>query len=966
MPYNVEKEITVQKRWQPLSLTFLFLLLVGLAHLPHGVALAQQTALMVIINDLMPAESAGALPALVELADGGRGDTALDDLVLLFFNAETQTIVAVQPLTGYQTDEQGFLQLRAGADFDLTDDATGAPLPIDGVALATGTAAEFVAGALLHQVQVVDGILFTPNGGTVRSVAGDDPLQVRSLVGGTTPPVNATIPVVAAQATIPTTTLSVTTTVTEAQQAPATDQSTIPAVTPAADCTADITPIHEVQGADATSPLVNSVVTIEGIVVGDFQDTRTQLRGFFVQEELTDFDDEATTSEGIYVFDNGFRVDVSTGDLVQVRGKVIEYNTMTELTRVESVTICSSDNPVEPVVVTLPLASADEMEQYEGMLIRVEGDLQVAQNYFLGRYGQITIVAGGRAYQPTNLYPPDSAEAIDLAAANAARLLILDDGQDIRALGDNPNPVPYLGTPPDVVRAGDAITNVVGVIDFGRIDSAPANEVGLGYRLQPIATPSFTSLNPRGAPPVVGGDLKVTGFNVLNYFNGNGNGGGFPTSRGAKSAAEFERQRTKIIAALDTMNADVIGLMEIENDGYGPESAIQDLVDGLNDAKAAAGSDALYAFTNPGLDRLGADEITVGILYNTTTVTPTGSAATLATGAFDQELADFGRSRQPLAQTFTDGNGERFTLVVNHFKSKRPSGEPDEANIDSGNGVGAWNGRRTEAAQDLIGWLATDPTASGDPDFLVVGDLNAYAKEPPITTFEEAGYVNLIAHYGGAEAYSYVYDGQLGYLDHALASSTLVSQTTGAMDWHINADEAKVLDYDAQFNPPYLYSPDPFRASDHDSVLIGLTLTTANGEEPDGEEPDGEQPGGEEPDGEEPDGEEPLENAEFSYTVLPGETLSSIARRYSVTIDALAAANGLARWSTIYPNQQLTVPPVADAVSCVRTIYSETGESFAQLAERYGADPVRLAIANQLDTIDPPVDGKPICLPSIW
>ncbi|MEZ4615096.1 MAG: hypothetical protein R2867_06210 [Caldilineaceae bacterium] len=207
----------------------------------------------------------------------------------------------------------------------------------------------------------------------------------------------------------------------------------------------------------------------------------------------------------------------------------------------------------------------------------------------------------------------------------------------------------------------------------------------------------------------MGGLLKVTGFNVLNYFNGDGVGGGFPTTRGAKSAAEFERQRAKIIAALRMLDADVVGLMEIENDGYGPTSALQDLVNGLNEAIAATGADGTYALIDPGVTPLGADEIAVGIIYNTATVTPTGGAATLATGAFDQDLADFGRSRQPLAQTFSDANGERFTLVVNHFKSKRPSGDPDENNIDRGDGAGSWNGRRTAAARDLIAWLATDP-----------------------------------------------------------------------------------------------------------------------------------------------------------------------------------------------------------------------------------------------------------------
>ncbi len=931
----------MKRLWQTFTVVFVLILLLCATGMAQAHPLLQQSAPTLLINDLSLTTDGRAQPATIEIYDGGHGTTTLDGLFLLFLTTE-KSVIAAYDLSTYQTDNDGFLQLQAGSDFSL-DTTAAEPSLIDSVVLATADASDLTPGAILDPGKVLDGISFGVNAGTVRSITDGDQVQANTLF-----PL-APLPAAAAALsdTIP---------------APSQPSGTIPAAANA-ECGTDATLIHEIQGQSDSSPLNNKVVTIEGIVVGDFQDVRTQLRGFFVQEEASAFDENPATSEGIYVFDSGFGIDVRAGDLVRVRGQVAEYNTMTELKRLESVLICSQGNAVEPVAVTFPLNTAAEMEQYEGMLIHLDGAMSVAQNYFLGRYGQITIVADGRAYQPTNLYPPGSADAIALAEANAARLLILDDGQDIRVLGDNPNPVPYLGTPETtIVRAGDTISNVVGVIDYGRIDSAPGSEVGLGYRLQPVVAPTFATANPRSAtPPIVGGTLKVTSFNVLNYFNGNGSGGGFPTSRGAKSAAEFDRQRTKIIAALSAMNADVIGLMEIENDGYGPQSALQDLANGLNEAVAAAGSEATYAFIDPGLERLGADEITVGILYNSTTITPTGSAATLATGAFDQELADFGRGRQPLAQTFVDRQGERFTLIVNHFKSKRPSGTPDEANVDHGDGAGAWNGRRTEMAQDLSAWLATDPTGSGDPDFLVVGDLNAYAKESPITAFEDSGYVNLIAHYGGTEAYSYVYDGELGYLDHALASSTLLSQTTGAMDWHINADEAKVLDYDAQFNPPGYYSPDPFRASDHDPVLIGLTLTRDAGEEPGGEEP-----GGEEPGGEEPGGGDQLENQSLTVHLLPGDTLSRVARRYSVTIAALAEANGLSAWSYVYPNQELTVPPVADDLQCVRTIYSDAGETFTQLAERFGADPVRLAIANQLSTMPETVDGKPICLPRIY
>jgi hypothetical protein len=124
--------------------------------------------------------------------------------------------------------------------------------------------------------------------------------------------------------------------------------------------------------------------------------------------------------------------------------------------------------------------------------------------------------------------------------------------------------------------------------------------------------------------------------------------------------------------------------------------------------------------------------------------------------------------------------------------------------------------------------LATDPTGTGEPDVLLIGDLNSYAKEDPLTAFADAGYTNLVVEYEGFGNYSYVFDGLAGSLDHALASSSLVDQVTDTETWHINADEPPILDYNVEFKTPghvqSFYDPGPFRSSDHDPVVIGLEL----------------------------------------------------------------------------------------------------------------------------------------------
>jgi predicted extracellular nuclease len=327
--------------------------------------------------------------------------------------------------------------------------------------------------------------------------------------------------------------------------------------------------------------------------------------------------------------------------------------------------------------------------------------------------------------------------------------------------------------------------------------------------------------------------LKVAALNLLNYFNsftGCTNGVGGPTTdcRGAGSAAEFDRQWPKTVAAVVGTGADVVGVIEIENDGYGPESGIAHLVARLN----AATAPGTYAFVDADAatgqtNALGTDAIKVGLIYKPASVTPVGTTAALNSDAFVTGGDAAPRNRPALAQAFEQRNRARFVVTVNHLKSKGSACTAP----DAGDGQGNCNGVRTNAAKELLGWLATDPTNTGDPDVLIVGDLNSYAKEDPITALIGGGYADLIAARIGRDAYSYAFDGQWGYLDHALASSSLASQVTGVAEWHVNADEPSVLDYNTEFKSAgqvaSLYAPDQFRVADHDPVLVGLNLPAA-------------------------------------------------------------------------------------------------------------------------------------------
>jgi len=567
-------------------------------------------------------------------------------------------------------------------------------------------------------------------------------------------------------------------------------------------CGGPATFIHEIQGNGPSTPIPGATgIVIEGVVVGDFQDTTTQLSGFFIQEEDTDADADPLTSEGIFVYDHGFGVDIAPGDVVRVRGTVSEVFDLTQLGSVSAVMVCGSGASVTTSPLDLPVTAIDDLEPYEGMLVAFPETLYATEHYNLGRYGEVWVSADGRLWNPTNVVAPGT-PALDLQELNGRSRILIDDGSNVQ----NPPVVPYLAMD-NTLRLGDTVQNLTGVLSYGFSY----------YRLHPTIPPAFIRANERIAAPVDPGDtFTVAGFNVLNYFNGDGQGGGFPTSRGADSLSEFNRQRDKIIAAILATEADVLGLTEIENDGYGTYSAIQDLVNGLN---AAAGP-GTYAFIDPGDTQIGTDEIAVGFIYRTASATPIGAAAILDSSV-DPLFLDT-KNRPSLAQTFeASATGERLTIAVNHLKSKG-SDCNDVGDPDMGDGQGNCNVTRTNAATVLANWLATDPTSSGDPDSLIIGDLNSYAMENPIEALKSAGYTDLVSTFAGAGAYSYVFEGQSGYLDHALGNASLRLQVADTTVWHINADEPRALDYDEDLNPAYLYSPDAYRSSDHDPVLVHL------------------------------------------------------------------------------------------------------------------------------------------------
>mgnify|MGYP000710293953 CR=1 FL=1 len=560
--------------------------------------------------------------------------------------------------------------------------------------------------------------------------------------------------------------------------------------------------IHNIQGTGSASPMVDNDVTIEGVVSAVYP----SLSGYFVQEEVADQDSDLNTSEGIFVYHANASTYPTAGQLVRVIGTVKEHYGRTQLATTVDALDCGSVGIPAATAISLPVQATDSFEAVEGMLVESEAALSVTNTLELAKYGQF-VVSNGRLFKPTNVFAPNSAAAISLAEANGKNQLIIDDAVN----GSYPASVPFPTgglSHSNTLRLGDTVVGLTGNMDYS---------FG-AYRVLPNASLNVVANNARTtAPSITGsGSLTVASFNVLNYFNGPS----FPTARGADSSTEFERQSAKIVAAIAAVNADIVGLMEIENDGYAQDSAIADLVAKVN---AVLGSQ-VYDYVKPTTTLLGSDAIAVGFIYKPSTVALDGNAVTTTVSPFD-----YG-NRQPLAQTFTElSSGESLTVAVNHFKSKGSCGSASGANADQGDGQGCWNELRTQASSSLISWLATKPTGTSDDDVLVIGDLNAYAKEDPITALTSQGYKDLVSSYEGAGAYTYAFAGEMGNLDHALANESLAAQVEDTTIWHINADEPVALDYNVEkksvAQQSDYYGADSFRASDHDPIIVSFSLS---------------------------------------------------------------------------------------------------------------------------------------------
>lgn len=342
----------------------------------------------------------------------------------------------------------------------------------------------------------------------------------------------------------------------------------------------------------------------------------------------------------------------------------------------------------------------------------------------------------------------------------------------------------------NAVRLGATIDNLVAKVR----NTGPRNILIEGNRV------FNNNVRPTHRPDVGDARLIVCNSN-LQYFCPEWSG-----TFGAGNDEEFALERLKTVKGLININADIYALEELQQG----KTSLDTLVAGMN----AATTPGRYAYVED-YDTITCKYIKVGFIYRTDKVRPVLHLGHPYAPSSNNYYTQTGNFRRMEIQCFEEiATGERFVVALNHFKSKSGG--------DSTNNY--YNSNRVEEARRLLQFIDNEQNNNyyNDPDILILGDLNCGSMEEPVRILTDSvGYENLLQHYASRE-YSYCFSDKVGYLDYAIASPTMAEQVTGAMPYHINADESHMLHYD------YGTDTTMYRYSDHDPLIIGLTLSQQN------------------------------------------------------------------------------------------------------------------------------------------
>lgn len=681
--------------------------------------------------------------------------------------------------------------------------------------------------------------------------------------------------------------------------------------------------IQAIQGEGNTSPINGEQVVVEAVISAI---TAYPVKGIFLAQAT---DNNQLTSDGLFVTTNEDTSSLAAGDKICLQGTVVEDFGLTKLASQKEIRFKGSET--KPTAVDIEVLESDKdeygfsfdttLERYEGMLVRLPKDMDpneagnqnmrvsktISFNFDTFRNNMVF------SYKRPNMQPNQeniagSTDALKAMYENDDFRLIIES-----AVKAENGRIPYYPTfhtdaEDNYIRIDDSVFGMEGVLshsfgDFNLTVTNTIDEDNITHNTDRKTSPGLSTTTDEGSFAI-----KVGTQNLLNLFNSpfGGSANQHGDNRGADSIAEYERQKAKLVSAIRGLDADIVGLMEIENNGYGDAGAIAEFVAAVNviyDDNDPKDIDSKYSTSNRYVfigydkngdtvlddqDSLGTDSISTGLLYRPAKVTletvkviqmPQQHAPVVvndnnvvvknSNGGILESGDNY--QRDTLAGTFiVNQTGKRLTVAVNHLKSKGSTCWEEWNGVDFGTTEiwkddapdadfqGACENFRVAAAVQL-----GDELAKIGGDTVIVGDMNSYALEDPmlvltknttgktlrtardtfigktpqfnnagnpITVTKTYGYINAVSKKdaeAGKTSWSYSYNDEIGSLDHLLISPSLSNRLIDATDWHINAAESPLYDYNIDYKGDTgaedFYADDAYRSSDHDSAIMSLS-----------------------------------------------------------------------------------------------------------------------------------------------
>lgn len=576
-----------------------------------------------------------------------------------------------------------------------------------------------------------------------------------------------------------------------------------------------VSEIFEVQGNGLASPMENSFVRLQNNVV-----TAVSASGFYMQTPNARDDLDIDTSNGIFVF-TGAADSANEGDLVDLRGFVVEFFNFTELSSVSNLVI-NGNNQAMPTVVEFdentpsqdPLnpSCAIEFECYEGMLIHVA-------NGFAN--------SGSQAFNGD----PDAEAVVTATGMRSLR----EPGIEISQIGDSQ--LPPLGTAtfdpdifdenpelfeldvdalglPSIEINGGATFSATGVLSF------EFNDYELWPKQLDLINREFVSIRPQFPS-----EITIATQNMFRFFDDVDDPSINDFEEDSTTTETFNARSAQAARYfINTMKSpDIIVMVEIEN-----LVAVQAIADKINledsslsyTAHLVEGNDfggidvgmlAKQTVSNITVTQLGADEVLEfgGTNRKLHDRPPLWLNATIDVGVFSQEVNVLGvhlRSRSGI----TGSDRERVrnkhfeqALSVAQMVQDIQSAAPTVPLII----LGDFNDFEfSDGYADVIGEIkgVIDPVKNllHSDGVTIINPVN-----PPLT--------NAVDTLQADEKYSFIFRGIDQALDHVLindAGLTLLSETKFVRG---NTDAPRKFDGD--------FSQE-LAMSDHDGLIINLDL----------------------------------------------------------------------------------------------------------------------------------------------